>query len=64
MAMWGKMCREAGPKMGRLFTILSDDLQRKGIEAAGFTEVHEKNFKVGLKGSEILMLGRLIRRVV
>jgi len=46
LAMWGKMCREAGPKMGRLFTILSEGLQKKGLEAAGFVEIREKNFKV------------------
>ena len=46
MAIWGHMCRVAGPKMGRPFTILRDGLQRKGMEEAGFVDIHEVNFKV------------------
>jgi len=52
MAMWGHMCRVAGPKMGRPFTILRDGLQRKGMEEAGFVDIHEVNFKV-LVGSRL-----------
>ena len=50
MAMWGRMCREAGPKMGRPFTILRDRLQRKGMEEAGFTNIHEVDRKVPMGG--------------
>ena len=43
---WGKFFLEGGKKTGRLFSILSDDLQIKGMTAAGFTDIHVENFKV------------------
>jgi len=36
--------------MGRPFTILLDKLQRKGIEEAGFTNIHEVDRKVPMGG--------------
>lgn len=46
LATWGPMCKQAGEKIGRPFTIITDDLQRKGMEAAGFVDIHEVNYKV------------------
>ncbi|KAL2126814.1 hypothetical protein VTI74DRAFT_189 [Chaetomium olivicolor] len=36
---WGKMFKEAGKKTGRSFLVINEDLQRKGLEAAGFTNM-------------------------
>lgn len=41
-----QLYREGGKKAGRSFTVVEDDLQRKGIEAAGFTNLHIQTFKV------------------
>lgn len=48
MSQWGKFCIEGGKKMGRTFMVLDNGLQRKGMEAAGFVDVHEFNYKVRL----------------
>lgn len=37
---------EAGQKSGRSFTLYQDDLQRKGMESAGFTDIQVRNIKV------------------
>ncbi|KAJ4405422.1 hypothetical protein N0V85_004676 [Neurospora sp. IMI 360204] len=39
MDQWGKVWREAGKKLGRPFTVYEADLQRKGMEAAGFVDI-------------------------
>ncbi|KAF4435280.1 mRNA 3 -end-processing YTH1 [Fusarium acutatum] len=45
MSEWGKFFIEGGKRLGRTFTILDDDLQQKGMEDAGFTDIHTRNFK-------------------
>ncbi|KAK0624298.1 S-adenosyl-L-methionine-dependent methyltransferase [Immersiella caudata] len=50
MTMWGDMCREAGPKMGRSFMILREGLQRTGMEKAGFVNITEVDRKVPMGG--------------
>ena len=47
LARWNDAFREAGRKTGRSFTVISDNLQRKGIEDAGFVGVRVANLKVG-----------------
>lgn len=47
IAQWGKIFAEGGRKIGQVFTVYDDGLQRKGIEAAGFVDVQEHEFKVG-----------------
>lgn len=42
---WGKFCVEAGKILGRTFTVMNDNLQRKGMEAAGFVDLQEFEFK-------------------
>ncbi|RYP12819.1 hypothetical protein DL765_007139 [Monosporascus sp. GIB2] len=37
---WAALFGEAGRKLNRPFTVLSDDLQRKGMEEAGFIEIN------------------------
>ncbi|CCC14086.1 hypothetical protein SMACR_08397 [Sordaria macrospora] len=39
MDQWGKVFREGGRKLGRTFTVYEEDLQRKGMEAAGFVDI-------------------------
>lgn len=46
LSQWGRMCVEAGKKMGRTFTVVGEGLQRKGMEAAGFTDIQEFDYKV------------------
>lgn len=43
---WGKFFIEGGRKMGRTFTIIDDDLQKKGMEEAGFVDIGTWDFKV------------------
>ncbi|RKL32483.1 hypothetical protein BFJ72_g10426 [Fusarium proliferatum] len=45
MSEWGKFFIEGGKRLGRTFTILDDDLQKKGMEDAGFTDIQIRNFK-------------------
>lgn len=46
LGQWGKFFTEGGKKMGQTFTVLEDELQRKAMEAAGFVDIQEFNFKV------------------
>ncbi|KAK7420362.1 hypothetical protein QQX98_002785 [Neonectria punicea] len=50
MSKWGNIFFEGGRKLGRSFSVLEDDVQKKGMEAAGFVDVHEENFKVPIGG--------------
>ncbi|EGO58690.1 hypothetical protein NEUTE1DRAFT_120669 [Neurospora tetrasperma FGSC 2508] len=45
MHQWGKVFGEAGKKLGRPFTVYEDDLQRKGMEAAGFVDIEFKDIQ-------------------
>lgn len=42
---WGRVFREGGKRIGRTFSILEEDLQRKGMEAAGFVDIEFKDFR-------------------
>ncbi|KAH6637237.1 S-adenosyl-L-methionine-dependent methyltransferase [Chaetomium tenue] len=42
---WGKVFREGGKKFGRTFMVVGEDLQRKGLEAAGFVDLVQQDFK-------------------
>lgn len=46
MHIWQDLFTEGGKKLGRPFTILTEDTQRKGIEAAGFVDITVKDIKV------------------
>jgi len=43
---WGKIFAEGQKKTGRPFTVVREDLQRKGMEEAGFVDIQEFEFKV------------------
>ncbi|RKL19387.1 hypothetical protein BFJ68_g3661 [Fusarium oxysporum] len=46
MSEWGKFFIEGGKRLGRTFTILDDDLQKQGMEDAGFTDIQTRDFKL------------------
>ena len=46
LGQWGKFYEEGGKKMGNSCRIVEEELQRKGMEAAGFINIEEYNFKV------------------
>ncbi|KAL1854083.1 hypothetical protein VTK73DRAFT_8805 [Phialemonium thermophilum] len=50
MGQFGKFFVEGGKKMGRSTTVLEDGIQRKGIEEAGFVDIHEVNLKTPVGG--------------
>jgi len=45
MGQWEKVFSEGGKKFGRTFRILQDDLQKKGMEEAGFVDIVVTDFK-------------------
>ncbi|KAK3315736.1 S-adenosyl-L-methionine-dependent methyltransferase [Apodospora peruviana] len=45
MGQWGKLFIEGAKKIGRPFTVVDDELQRKAMEAAGFVDIQEVNIK-------------------
>jgi ubiquinone/menaquinone biosynthesis C-methylase UbiE len=46
MGQWGKIFFQGGRKLGRPFSVLEDELQRKGMEEAGFMDIEESDLKV------------------
>lgn len=48
MNQWGKFFVEGGIKLGRTFLVVEEGVQRKAMEEAGFVDIEEWNFKVGL----------------
>ncbi|KAL7943646.1 S-adenosyl-L-methionine-dependent methyltransferase [Trichoderma barbatum] len=50
MGQWGKFFITGGKKIGRSFTVVEDETQRKSIEAAGFVDIEEFNFKMPIGG--------------
>ncbi|KAK1777731.1 S-adenosyl-L-methionine-dependent methyltransferase [Copromyces sp. CBS 386.78] len=44
MAQWGRVWNAAGKKMGRPFEVYDLDLQRKGMEAAGFVDIQVREY--------------------
>ncbi|KAI1394160.1 S-adenosyl-L-methionine-dependent methyltransferase [Hypoxylon trugodes] len=48
--IWRDLFEEGGRKLGQSFTLISDDTQRKAVEAAGFTNVVVKDLKAPIGG--------------
>ena len=46
IAQWGPIFVNGGKAIGRSFTVVEDDVQRKAMEAAGFVDIQEKQIKV------------------
>ena len=51
VGQWPKFFMEGGEKTGRTFRVVEDELQRKGMEAAGFVDIGEFCFKVSETGN-------------
>ncbi|KAL2145880.1 hypothetical protein VTI28DRAFT_5962 [Corynascus sepedonium] len=45
---WGKVFREGGKKFGRTFMAVSDNVQRPALEAAGFVNLVQSDYKAPL----------------
>ncbi|KAH6884440.1 S-adenosyl-L-methionine-dependent methyltransferase [Thelonectria olida] len=50
MGQWGKFFIEGSKKIGSSFTIVEDGMQRKAMEAAGFINIQEFDFKNPIGG--------------
>lgn len=48
LGQWGKFFINGGKQIGRSFTVVEDETQRKSMEAAGFVDIQEFNYKVRL----------------
>lgn len=48
MAQWGKLFTAGGEKTGKTFAMVDEGMQRAGMEAAGYVDVEERDFKVRL----------------
>ncbi|KAJ4289308.1 hypothetical protein N0V88_007059 [Collariella sp. IMI 366227] len=48
MGQWGRVFAEGGKRFGRTFRVVQEDVQRKGMEEAGFVDIVVKDFKVPL----------------
>lgn len=57
MAEWSKVFWAGGEKFGRTFRVIEDDVQKKGMEAAGFVDVTVWDFKVSSCDSCLLFGG-------
>jgi SAM-dependent methyltransferase len=45
MGQWEKVFSEGGRKFGRTFRVLQDDVQKQGLEEAGFVDIVVKDYK-------------------
>lgn len=46
LSQWGKLFAEGGRMLGRSCSLFEEEIQRRGIEEAGFVDLQEANFKV------------------
>ena len=46
ISQYGKVMWEGGKKFGQTFRIYEDDVQKKGMEAAGFVDIVTRDYKV------------------
>ncbi|PKS05134.1 hypothetical protein jhhlp_008501 [Lomentospora prolificans] len=46
LGQWGKFFEQGEKKVGRSFSVLKEDLQKKCMEKAGFVDIQEFNFKL------------------
>jgi hypothetical protein len=44
---WNELFEAGGKKIGNSFTVVADDLQKQGVEKAGFGKVGVADYKVG-----------------
>lgn len=46
LARFSQFFVDGGKKVGRTFLVVDDEIQRKAMEAAGFVDIKEHNWKV------------------
>lgn len=46
LGQWGKLFANFGETIGRPFTLVADDIQKRSMQAAGFVDIHEAEYKV------------------
>ncbi|KAF4448232.1 Demethylmenaquinone methyltransferase [Fusarium austroafricanum] len=67
LGQWGKLFVEGGKKIGMSFSIYGEEIQRKAMEAAGFVDIQQYEFKTPIgdwpKDPEMKELGELSRHV-
>ena len=51
LSQWGKLFAEAGKVLGQTFDVITEDVQREGMEDAGLVVVGQKDLKVGCLSS-------------
>ncbi|KAI8664214.1 hypothetical protein NCS55_00929500 [Fusarium keratoplasticum] len=65
MQAWNKVVREGGIKFGRTSCVVDEGLQVPGLEAAGFVDIQQQNFKVPVgswaKDSKLQQVGQFLR---
>ncbi|KAJ4211858.1 hypothetical protein NW759_012146 [Fusarium solani] len=65
MQTWNKVVREGGIKFGRTFCVVDEGLQVPGLEAAGFVDIQQQNFKVPVgswaKNPKLQQVGQFLR---
>lgn len=49
LAQWGKIFHNFGNSINKRFDIAETDIQRKAMEAAGFVDIKEHDYKVRLR---------------
>ena len=47
LSQWGKLFVEGGKVLGHTFDVITEEIQREGMEDAGFVVVGQKDVKVG-----------------
>lgn len=50
LGQWGSIFISGGQKLGVSFSLIQDETQRKGMEAAGFVDIQERNLKMPIGG--------------
>lgn len=53
MGQWGPTFIKASKVIGNTFTVVADDLQKKAVENAGFTDINQWNSKVSPVHSQL-----------
>ena len=65
-AQWGPLFINGGKTIGRSFTVVDEDLQKKAMEEAGFVDIQETRIKVGLSypyrttGNRLILVAMIV----
>lgn len=53
LGQWGPLFINGGRQIGRSFTVVEEEIQRKAMEEAGFVDIQEKSIKVCIASSHL-----------